>query len=103
MEGWNVYLAILIDHSPAQAPQLVPYQSIIISASAQYPLAAGLNYDTRFRTLAVLDPTLCWDTHHTDLWLQYAISPSSVIRLDMLTLWGYKSLFSSICLMICDL
>ena len=54
--GWN--LAILIDHSPARAPQLVAYQRIITSASAQYPLAAWLNYDTQFRTLAASDPTL---------------------------------------------
>ena len=79
MEAWNVYLAILIDHSPALAPQLVAYQRIITSGSAQYPLAAWLNYDIQFRTLAVSDPTLPWDTHHTDLWLQCVTNPSSVI------------------------
>ena len=45
METWNIYLAILIDHSPACAPQLVAHQRIITSASAQYPLTAWLNYD----------------------------------------------------------
>ena len=80
MEAWNIYLAILIDHSPARAPQLVAYQRIITSASAQYPLAAWLNYDTQFRTLAASDPTLRWDTRHTDLWLQCVTSPSSAIR-----------------------
>ena len=55
MEAWNIYLAILIDHSPAWAPQLVAYQRIITSASAQYPLAAWLNCDTQFRTLAAPD------------------------------------------------
>ena len=80
MEAWKVYLTILIDHSPAQAPQLVAYQKIITSVSDQYPLAAWLNYDTQFRTLAVSDPTLRWDTHHTDLWLQCVTSPSSAIR-----------------------
>ena len=64
-----LYLAVLIYHSPAWAPQLVAYQRIITSTSAQYPLAAWLNYDTQFRTLEVSDPTLCWDTRHTDLWL----------------------------------
>ena len=79
MEAWNIYLAILIDHSPARAPQLVAYQRNITLASAQYPLAAWLNYDTQFRTLAASDATLRWDTCHTDLWLQCVTSPSSAI------------------------
>ena len=99
MEAWNVYLAILIDHSPAQAPQLVVYQRIITSASAQYPLATWLNYDTQFRTSAVSDPTLCWDTwplHRLVATMCY--SPSSTIR------WpcshcgdGPRYLFRSLC------
>lgn len=40
MEAWNIYLAILIDHSPAWAPQLVAYHKIMTSARAQYPLTA---------------------------------------------------------------
>ena len=48
-------------------PQLVVYQRIITSASAQYPLAAWLNYDIQFRTLASSDPSLRWDTRRTDL------------------------------------
>ena len=39
MEAWNIYLAILMDHSAAHAPQLVAYQRIITSASINYPLA----------------------------------------------------------------
>ena len=70
MEAWNIYLAILIDHAPARAPQLVAYQRIITSASNQSPLAAWLNYDVRFRTLAASDPSLRWDVRHTDLWLE---------------------------------
>ena len=78
MEAWNIYLAILIDHSPVQ---LVAYQRIITSASAQYPLAAWLNYDIQFRTLAASDPSLHWDTRHTDLWLQCVTAAStSAIR-----------------------
>ena len=67
MEAWNVYLAILFDHSSAPAPPLVSYQRIVTFARAQYPLVAWLNYDTKFRTLAASDPTLFWDTYHTDL------------------------------------
>ena len=81
MEAWNIYLAILINHSPARAPQLVAYQRIITSASTQYPLAAWLNYDIQFRTLAASDTSLRWDTRHTDLWLQCVTAPSlSTIR-----------------------
>ena len=67
METWNTCLAILIDHSPARAPQLVAYQRIITPTNTQYPLAAWLNYDVQFRTLAASDPTLRWDIRHTDL------------------------------------
>ena len=77
MEAWNIYLAILIDHSPARAPQLVAYQRIITSASINYPLATWLNYDVQFRTLAASDPSLRWDIRHTDLWLQCVTSTSS--------------------------
>ena len=60
MEAWNIYLAILIDHSPVRTSQLVAYQKIITSASIQYPLAAWLNCDVQFRTLAASDPSLRW-------------------------------------------
>ena len=66
MEAWNIYLAI-IDHSPARAPQLVAYQRIITSTNTQNPLAAWLNNDVQFRTLAASDPSLHWDVRHTDL------------------------------------
>ena len=94
MDGgiWNLYLAVLIDQFPAWAPQLVAYQRIITSASTQYPLAAWLNYNTQFVTLAVSDPTLRWNTHHTDLWLQCVTSPSSAICWPCSHCGGYKSL-----------
>lgn len=75
MEAWNIYLAILIDHSPACAPQLVAYQRIITSASINYLFATWLNYDVQFGTLAASDPSLHWDVHHTDLWLQWLPLP----------------------------
>ena len=76
MEAWNTYLVILINHFPVRAPELVAYQRIITSASIQYPLVAWLNYDIQFRILATSDPSLCWDTRHTDLWLQCVTAPS---------------------------
>ena len=69
MEVWNIYLAILIDHAPARAPQLVTYQQIITSASNRYPLTAWLNYDVRFCISAASDLSLRWDVGLTDLWL----------------------------------
>ena len=81
MEAWNIYLAIIINHSPARAPQLVAYQRIITSASIHYPLSAWLNYDVQFRTLAALDPLIRWDIRHTDLWLQcVTTTPPPAIR-----------------------
>ena len=79
MEAWNTYLAILIDHAPARTPQLVAYQKIITSASNHYPLAAWLNYDIRFCTLAASDPSLRWDVRLTDLWLECFSSPPAPI------------------------
>ena len=89
MEAWNIYLAILIDHSPVRAPQLVAYQRIITSASAQYPLAAWLNYDIQFRTLAFF--TLGYSSYRPLVTMCYS---RLHIRnsLAMLTLWGNKSL-----------
>ena len=81
MEAWNIYLAIIINHSPACAPQLVAYQRIITSASIHYPLSAWLNYDVQFRTLAASDSLVCWDIRHTDLWLQcVTTTPPLAIR-----------------------
>ena len=74
MEAWNIYLSIVIDHTPARAAEFVAYQRIITSASIQYLTAAWLNYDVQFRTLAASDPTLRWDARHTDLWLQFMTS-----------------------------
>ena len=71
MEAWNIYLSIVIEHTPARATEFVAYQCIITSASIQYPTAAWLNYDTQFCTLAALNPSLRWDVRHTDLWLQF--------------------------------
>ena len=78
--GWRH--GILILPSLLTIIQFVPqslyvaYQRIITSASMQYPLTAWLNYDIQFRTLAASDPSLRWDTRHTDLWLQCVTTPS---------------------------
>ena len=55
LESWNIYLAIMVYHNPAKAPELIAYQAIITSASRQYPLHAWLNYDTQFHITAASD------------------------------------------------
>ena len=87
--GWNIYLATLIDHSPAWAPQLIAYQRIITSASAQYPLAARLNYDTQLSSIR-LHPTLGYPSHRSVAAMHY--KPLPCYFLAMLTLWDYKLL-----------
>ena len=67
LECWNIYLAIMVDHNPSKARELIAYQAIITSASRQYPLHAWLNYDTQFRITAASDHTLRWDMRHSDL------------------------------------
>ena len=70
MKPWNIYLAIVIDHAPSRASQLVVYQITITSENNQYPLTAWLNYDMHFCTLAASDPQLWWDVPLTNLWLE---------------------------------
>ena len=70
MVAWNVYLAILVDHTPLCAPNLIAYQRIITSASVSYSLQSWLNYDVQFRMLAASNPSLHWETRNPDLWLQ---------------------------------
>ena len=43
VRGMEHFLAIMVDHNPAKASQLIAYQTIITSASRQYPLNAWLN------------------------------------------------------------
>ena len=45
-------------------------------------MAAWVNYDVQFRTLATSDPALRWDARHTDLWLQFmtAAKPTQLAR-----------------------
>jgi len=76
LESWNIFLAIMVNHNPSKASELIAYQAIITSASRQYPLHAWLNYDTQFRVTAATDHTLRWDTRHSDLWFK-CITPFS--------------------------
>jgi len=46
LKAWNIYLAIMVAHKPSKASELIAYQSIITSASRQYPIQAWLNYNT---------------------------------------------------------
>jgi len=75
LEVWNIFLAIMVDHNPAKASQLIAYQAIITSASRQYPLHAWLNCDTHFRIREGSDHTLKWDKCHSDLWFKCITNP----------------------------
>jgi len=68
-QDWNVYLVVCINHTPACVPSLVAYQCIIASASLHL-LESWINYDIRFRTLAVSDDTLGWDVCLGNMWLK---------------------------------
>ena len=69
-EVWNIYLAILIDHAPARAPQLVVYQKNN-NFCKQPVLTHGLvEVWHAFCTLAASDLSLRWDVRFTSLWLE---------------------------------
>jgi len=46
LEAWNTFLAIVVDHNPAKASELIAYQVIITSASRQYPLHYDHSYSS---------------------------------------------------------
>ena len=70
MEAWNIYISVILSHSPERALEMVAYQRLITSASNQLPFANWCTYDVKFRTLAAADTTLRWDLRHIDLWLE---------------------------------
>ena len=70
MEAWNIYISVILSHSPERALEMVAYQRLITSASNQLPFANWCTYDVKFRTLATADTTLRWDLRHIDLWLE---------------------------------
>ena len=75
MEAWNVYISVVLSHSPERALEMIGYQRLITTASNQLPFPKWFAYDVKFRTLAAADPTLHWDQRHVDLWLE-CIAPS---------------------------
>ena len=70
MEAWNVYASTLLSANPSRALELFGYQRLITSANLRLLFSAWISYDTKFRTLAVNYPSLCWDVRHPDLWLE---------------------------------
>ena len=67
---WNLYLSVMLSHNPTKVIEMIPYQCLICSATTLLPLQSGLQYDTKFWTLAAANPLLCWDQRHLDLWLE---------------------------------
>ena len=60
------------------ALELFGYQHLITSANLHLPFSAWMSYDTKFRTLAANYPSLHWDVHHLDLWLECMTIPKPV-------------------------
>jgi len=71
-----VYLAVWVDLNPSCAPYLIAYQRIITSTNSRHPLWLWLNYNVKFRIKAASNPSLRWDVHDSDLWLEYITTPS---------------------------
>ena len=42
LESWNNYLAIMVDHNLAKAPEIITYLAIINSTMRQYPFSQQL-------------------------------------------------------------
>ena len=78
MEAWNVYASTLLSANPSHALELFGYQRLITSANLCLLFSAWMSYDTKFRTLAANYPSLCWDVHHPDLWLECMTIPKPV-------------------------
>ena len=77
MEAWNVYIQVLVHHSPARAPALLAYQRIICDANVRFAPRCWLCYDQRFRAGAAADKTIRWDRKHNNLWLECFTQPST--------------------------
>ena len=61
MKAGNLYIAVLLAHSPSCAVELLGYQWLICSANTLLPVCSWLQYNSKFCTLAAADPLLCWD------------------------------------------
>ena len=68
LDAWTLYAAVLIDHSPLRASELLVYQHIITSAMQQFATEAALNYDRAVRSARSGMPWLRWDTINHNLW-----------------------------------
>ena len=77
LDAWNIYIATVVAHNPAQASELLGYQRLIHSASKHSSTSAWLKYDAQFRTLAASNSQLRWDLRHSELWLDNVVIQTS--------------------------
>ena len=70
LQAGNAYITIIISVSPHRAPDLLAYQRIICDASIHSSATAWTRYDSKFRTLAALNPDLPWGKKNPELWLE---------------------------------
>jgi len=77
MEVWNVYARTVLAARPSRALEFFGCQRIITSLNLSLPLNAWMTYDIKFRTLAASHPSLRWDTHHLDTWIDCIHMPKA--------------------------
>ena len=58
MEAWNLYIQVLVQHSPSRTLALLAYQRIICDASSRFPPRCWLHCDQRFCACATADTTI---------------------------------------------
>lgn len=67
-EAWSRFMFVIVSHAPSRFPELMAYQSTILSANGKYFPEAWLAYDREFRRAASLEPTKRWDVIDANMW-----------------------------------
>ena len=88
LDAWNIYIAMVVAHNPAQASELLGYQRLIHSASKHFSTSAWLKYDAQFHTLAASNPQFRWNLRHSELWLD-SLAIQMGVSSSTRTCWPY--------------
>ncbi|XP_078515018.1 uncharacterized protein LOC144773772 [Lissotriton helveticus] len=65
---FSIYAAILTEKTPALAPQLFGYMSLIHGAASEFQGSAWMQYDTKFRQMKAVRPEIAWDQREINIW-----------------------------------
>ena len=72
IEEWvmcfNTFIALVTTKQPERAMDLLAYSSIIVNASKQFEGTPWLEYDTRFRKQAAVNPSAQWASIDASSW-----------------------------------